>query len=67
MVPMRQSPHFRHQSQLGVIVQDANRVGDPDAMYPSMGFPYTVHSGPRRVLIWNPAKKKVSLNEKRFK
>jgi hypothetical protein len=36
MFPMRQSPHFRHPSQLGVSVQDANLVGAQDAMYPAM-------------------------------
>jgi hypothetical protein len=35
MFPMRQSPHFRRPSQLGLSVQDAIRVGVQDARYVS--------------------------------
>jgi hypothetical protein len=43
MFPMRQCPHFS-QSQLGVSVQDANRIGAQDATYPAMSVLYTQHS-----------------------
>jgi hypothetical protein len=36
MFPMRQSTHFRSQSQLGVSFQDAIRVDVQDAKYPAM-------------------------------
>jgi hypothetical protein len=44
MFPLRQSLHFRRPSQLGVSVQDANKVGAQDSRYPAMSVLYTQHS-----------------------
>jgi hypothetical protein len=44
MSPIRQSSHIKLQRQWGMGVQDANRVGAQDSIYPAMSFLYTQHS-----------------------
>jgi hypothetical protein len=58
MFPIHQSLHFRRPSQLGVRVQDANRVGAQDARYPAM-----IHY---RMPNWNPARSKAFQAERQF-
>jgi hypothetical protein len=40
------------------------RIGVPDVKIPTMSV--YIHSAPRRIPIWNPARSKVCLNENRF-
>jgi hypothetical protein len=44
MIPLRQSLHFSRQPQLGVSIQDANRVGAQGARYPAMSVLYSVYT-----------------------
>jgi hypothetical protein len=61
---LRQSSHVKIQSQQDVSIQDTNRIGAQDALYPAKSILYTHHSFHDTKV--NPVRSKVLQGEQWF-